>query len=310
MSFPWCPSGKESGCQCRKHRIDSWITQISWRREWLPTEVFLPGKSHGQRSLAGYSPWGHKDSDLIWQLNNKNNKEVEGWEVVSCFFRAVTKFKKLVKRAAIMTVPVYWVFTTCKTLSQELSIWYNDQNHLRWVIGWYPFYREVKSFARIHRRQWWRQDWDLDLCDSSGLNPYPGQPSSWLSCRKLKNARPRNKSDRPGWQRALSQLNEGICGCLESMPGRGTGVWSLGPFKRVFLKLGFTPKSNQGATEYGAWAQNCIRGTSLLVQWLRFHDPTQGAQVRSPGQGTRSHTPNWKKVCMPQLRPSAAKYIY
>ena len=33
----------------------------SWRRKWQPTPVFLPGKSHGQRSLVGYSPWGHKD---------------------------------------------------------------------------------------------------------------------------------------------------------------------------------------------------------------------------------------------------------
>ena len=34
-----------------------------WRRKWQPTPVLLPGKSHGQRSLAGYSPWGHKESD-------------------------------------------------------------------------------------------------------------------------------------------------------------------------------------------------------------------------------------------------------
>ena len=34
-----------------------------WRRAWRPTPVFLPGKSHGQRSLVGYSPWGHKESD-------------------------------------------------------------------------------------------------------------------------------------------------------------------------------------------------------------------------------------------------------
>ena len=33
------------------------------RRKWQPTPVFLPGKSYGQRSLAGYSPWGHKESD-------------------------------------------------------------------------------------------------------------------------------------------------------------------------------------------------------------------------------------------------------
>ena len=35
----------------------------SWRREWQPAPVFLPGESQGQRSLAGYSPWGHKESD-------------------------------------------------------------------------------------------------------------------------------------------------------------------------------------------------------------------------------------------------------
>ena len=34
-----------------------------WRREWQPTPVFLPGESHGQKSLVGYSPWGHKESD-------------------------------------------------------------------------------------------------------------------------------------------------------------------------------------------------------------------------------------------------------
>ena len=38
--------------------------------EWHPTPVFLPGKSHGQRSPAGYSPWGRKESDTIKQLNN------------------------------------------------------------------------------------------------------------------------------------------------------------------------------------------------------------------------------------------------
>ena len=38
----------------------TWVGKIPWRREWQPTPVFLPGKSHGQRSLAGYCPWGHK----------------------------------------------------------------------------------------------------------------------------------------------------------------------------------------------------------------------------------------------------------
>ena len=39
-----------------------WVRKILWRRAWQPASVFLPGES-GQRSLAGYSPWGHKESD-------------------------------------------------------------------------------------------------------------------------------------------------------------------------------------------------------------------------------------------------------
>ena len=45
--------------------FDSWVRKISWRRKWQPPPVFLPGKSYGQRSLAGYSPWGRKESDTI-----------------------------------------------------------------------------------------------------------------------------------------------------------------------------------------------------------------------------------------------------
>ena len=37
--------------------------KIPWKRKWQPTPVSLPGESHGQRSLVGYSPWGHKESD-------------------------------------------------------------------------------------------------------------------------------------------------------------------------------------------------------------------------------------------------------
>ena len=39
-------------------------TAIGWRRKWQPTPVFLPGESHGQRSLAGHGPWGHRESDM------------------------------------------------------------------------------------------------------------------------------------------------------------------------------------------------------------------------------------------------------
>ena len=56
-------SGKESACQCRRLGFDSWSGKIPWGRKCQPTPVFLLGKSHGQRRLAGYSPRGHKESD-------------------------------------------------------------------------------------------------------------------------------------------------------------------------------------------------------------------------------------------------------
>ena len=40
--------------------FDPWVRKTPWRRQWQPTPVFLPGKSHGPRSLAGYSPWGRR----------------------------------------------------------------------------------------------------------------------------------------------------------------------------------------------------------------------------------------------------------
>ena len=46
-----------------------WFLQIVWRRQWHPTPVLLPGKSHGRRSLVGCSPWGHEDSDTAERLH-------------------------------------------------------------------------------------------------------------------------------------------------------------------------------------------------------------------------------------------------
>ena len=58
-------TAKEPACQVRRQKrlgFDSWVGKIIWRRAWQPIPVFLPGESHGQWSLMGYSPWGHKES--------------------------------------------------------------------------------------------------------------------------------------------------------------------------------------------------------------------------------------------------------
>ena len=55
--------------QCRRPGFDPWVRKIPWRRKWQPTPVYLPGESHGWRSLVGYSPWGRKGSDTTERLH-------------------------------------------------------------------------------------------------------------------------------------------------------------------------------------------------------------------------------------------------
>ena len=65
VRFPGDASGKEPTCQSRRHKRHGFNP---WRRAWQPTPVLLPGESHGQKSLMGYSPWScrveHDWSDL------------------------------------------------------------------------------------------------------------------------------------------------------------------------------------------------------------------------------------------------------
>ena len=63
FGLPRYRSSKESACQCRRGGLDPWVRNIPWRRKWQPTLVFLPGKSHGQRNLVGYTPWGCREPD-------------------------------------------------------------------------------------------------------------------------------------------------------------------------------------------------------------------------------------------------------
>ena len=58
--LPWWLGGKESTCQCKRHGFHPCVRKILWRRKWKPALVFLPGRSHGQGNLVGYSLWGHR----------------------------------------------------------------------------------------------------------------------------------------------------------------------------------------------------------------------------------------------------------
>ena len=68
MGFPGGSDGKESACNVGDLGSNPGLGRFPQRRKWQPTPVFLPGEFHVQRSLAGYSPWGLKESDMTEKL--------------------------------------------------------------------------------------------------------------------------------------------------------------------------------------------------------------------------------------------------
>ena len=71
--------------QCRRHKrsgFNPWVRKMTWRRAWQPTPVFLPGESHGQRSLAGYSSWDCKESDTTEVTKHSRTQDINNLETL------------------------------------------------------------------------------------------------------------------------------------------------------------------------------------------------------------------------------------
>ena len=89
LGFPGGTSDKESACQWRRWKrssFDPWARKIPWRRKWQQTPIVLPGKFHGQRTLVGYHPRDHKESDMteimsIWILRGNKYSVHSYWEL-------------------------------------------------------------------------------------------------------------------------------------------------------------------------------------------------------------------------------------
>ena len=86
--------------------IDPWIEKIPWRRAWQLAPVFLPGGSHGQRRLAGYSPWGCKESDTTEQLTLHFHFMIGSWNpIVTINLWSMSIHQKLLITIAIAILP-------------------------------------------------------------------------------------------------------------------------------------------------------------------------------------------------------------
>ena len=79
--LPWCLSSKQFACNAGDayRRCGFRVRKMPWKRKWQPSSVFLPGKSHGQRSLVAYSPWTH---ERVW--HDLANKQLQC--VLECIF--------------------------------------------------------------------------------------------------------------------------------------------------------------------------------------------------------------------------------
>ena len=94
ISFPGGSEEKASACNAGGPGSDPWVGKITWRRLWQPTPVFLPRESHGQRSLAGYSPRGRKESDTMERLHfSKERRMLE--MLLSRYLIGCTKYRHL-----------------------------------------------------------------------------------------------------------------------------------------------------------------------------------------------------------------------
>ena len=90
LGLPCWLSGKEPTCQTRTHGFNTWVGKTFWRKKQPPTSVPLCGKSHGQRSLAGYSPWGCKRVGHDLATKQQQDHLLEGWFLPgSCWFHQV-----------------------------------------------------------------------------------------------------------------------------------------------------------------------------------------------------------------------------
>ena len=123
--LPWWVSSKESTCQCRRrkrHRFDPWVRKIPWRRACHPTPVLLPRGSHGQRSLEGCSPQGHRvghdRSNLACSTWHTRLREREEFSSVHFFVRIIC--------ACIMSIvsklQCFFIFNFCSLWGLSSSV--------------------------------------------------------------------------------------------------------------------------------------------------------------------------------------------
>ena len=133
VGFSGGTNGKELTCQCRRHdmRVLSLVGKIPWRREWQLTPIFLPGKVHGHRSLACYSPWSCKRVRHNWRRH------------LAC--NTVT----IPSNSLPWLFPRLWVFSHLYALITDLCYTFEGPQQLSLCV-WSSQILKPVSYAQLH----------------------------------------------------------------------------------------------------------------------------------------------------------------
>ena len=107
LDFPCVSDSKESAHNAGGQSSIPGLGKSLWGRKWQPTPVCLPGKSHGQRSLAGYSPWGCKELDMTEQLTHTlGSAHTHTWEEIP----QMCEYKKAgITESHFRYCPLHWI---------------------------------------------------------------------------------------------------------------------------------------------------------------------------------------------------------
>ena len=148
----------------RRPGFNPWVGKIHWRREWQPSPVFLPEESHGQRSLAGYSPWGHKESDTTKWLKHSTEVEVMITEVEVNLWKDLDDIIKEYRHFSYMQGEGHRNFLNGKVRQFDKYFfikWKCCRNWMQWETKHWRSFEGLKTNQRLWREKdtFWRILW-------------------------------------------------------------------------------------------------------------------------------------------------------
>ena len=141
--------------QCRWPRFDPRVRKIPWRRQWLTTPVFLSGELHGQRSLVGYSPWGHRVR--------------HDWATNIFTFKTIYLERTSLVAQTVKCLPTMWE-TWVQSLGWEDPLEKAMETHsstLAWKIPWMEEPGKLQSVGSQRvRYDWATSPWEDSIKES------------------------------------------------------------------------------------------------------------------------------------------------